>query len=253
MKNEIKVWGQIYETKDYSMFKNIKGNRVLNKSNYAKLIKSFKKQQLIIPILVNNNFEIIDGQHRRAVCEELGLPIYYYIEGSYGREQLAMAQVSADWSNKDYLNAYLSEDNENYLWFNDIIESSGLRINDLQKIICNIDNLGKHNFTYKFNNGEMVVSKETRLKVSEFIDCLEDFSCFKEYKSGSFVSAFIKLYFYEKYEHDHMRAKLKTRQSVLVKQVGLDAYLNLITEQIYSFKSNKRIFYNTIKKEFYSV
>lgn len=253
MKNEIKVWGQIYETKDYSMFKNINGNRKLNKSNYAKLIKSFKKQQLIIPILVNNEFEIIDGQHRRAVCEELNLPIYYYIEGSYGKEQLAMAQVSADWTNKDYLNAYVSEDDDNYLWFNDIIEKFGLGINDLQKIICNIINIGKAGFTYNFNNGEMKIANDVRIKVEEFIECLEDFSFFKEYKSGSFVSAFIKLYFYKGYEHSHMKMKLKNRQSVLTKQVGRDAYLTLITEQIYSFKSSKRIFYNTIKKEFYSV
>lgn len=56
----IEMIGNIFKTKDYDMFKWVKGNRKPNKKNYSKLVKSMKEEQLIIPICVNEKFEIID-------------------------------------------------------------------------------------------------------------------------------------------------------------------------------------------------
>lgn len=53
----------IYETYDYSLFNLIGGNRLINVLNYKKLMKSIDEKQLLIPILVNEKMEIIDGQH----------------------------------------------------------------------------------------------------------------------------------------------------------------------------------------------
>ena len=57
------------------MFKKIKGNRIVNKSNLNAIITSMEQQQLVSPIMINEKFEIIDGQHRFEACKELGLPV----------------------------------------------------------------------------------------------------------------------------------------------------------------------------------
>ena len=66
--DNITIFGNIMVTENYDMFKKIGGNRKINKANYAKIVKSMKEEQLIIPIVVNERYEIIDGQHRYTAC-----------------------------------------------------------------------------------------------------------------------------------------------------------------------------------------
>ena len=54
--DNITIYGNIMMTENYDMFKKIGGNRKLNKANYAKIVKSMKEEQLIIPIVVNEKY-----------------------------------------------------------------------------------------------------------------------------------------------------------------------------------------------------
>lgn len=66
-------------TYDYDKFKFYEHNRV--PKSYATLKKSIKENDMTSSqrILVDEDYYIIDGQHRFLVCKELGLPIYYSI------------------------------------------------------------------------------------------------------------------------------------------------------------------------------
>lgn len=57
-----KLIGKLYETKDYSKFKFLKGNRAIKEKR--SLIESIEKSGILVPIDVNEKFEIIDGQTR---------------------------------------------------------------------------------------------------------------------------------------------------------------------------------------------
>ena len=70
---------QILKTYDYEIFKRMKGNRVVNNSHVKNLVKSMQEKYLPQPLTVNEDMEIIDGQHRFAAAMELNLPIYYQI------------------------------------------------------------------------------------------------------------------------------------------------------------------------------
>lgn len=95
---------QIYMTYDYGMFKGIKGNRIINPTNYAKLLTSMKEEYLYEPILVNEKFEIIDGQHRFNVCKALGYPVLYHIKYGYGMAQVKRANLSGvNWGKAEFL------------------------------------------------------------------------------------------------------------------------------------------------------
>ena len=75
---------QIHQTTDYSMFQTLEGNRNLNKLHLKRLKNSFQKKYLLSPIIVNEKFEIIDGQHRFEAGKQLGLPINFLIAPNYG-------------------------------------------------------------------------------------------------------------------------------------------------------------------------
>jgi ParB-like chromosome segregation protein Spo0J len=75
---------EILKTSDYTLFRTIEGNRNINLLHLNRLRQSMLEKYLFTIIIVNENMEIIDGQHRFTVCRELGLPVYYVICQDYG-------------------------------------------------------------------------------------------------------------------------------------------------------------------------
>jgi len=75
----MKSIAKIFYTTDYSKFNTLAGNRQVNIAHVKKLESSFDEEYLISPILVNEKFQIIDGQHRFEAAKNLKLPIYYYM------------------------------------------------------------------------------------------------------------------------------------------------------------------------------
>ena len=111
--DNITIFGNIMVTENYDMFKKIGGNRKINKANYSKIVKSMKEEQLIIPIVVNEKYEIIDGQHRFTACKDLGKPVYFYMVRGYGLEQVKRANIaSSNWKKENYLDMFIAEKNE---------------------------------------------------------------------------------------------------------------------------------------------
>ena len=53
----------IYVTRDYSMFKTVTGNREVDKGHVQKLKREIQKKDLDLPIFINENDEVVDGQH----------------------------------------------------------------------------------------------------------------------------------------------------------------------------------------------
>ena len=73
--------GIIYQTKKYDKFKyNTGENRTVDLSHvkkYKKSIQLYGDYGELFPIVVDENFNIVDGQHRFTGRQELGLVIFY--------------------------------------------------------------------------------------------------------------------------------------------------------------------------------
>lgn len=115
------IKGYIYETGEYGLFKNLSGNRFVDHS--GKIAESMKERGLLLaPIIVNENYEIIDGQNRFEACKKLNLPVYYVIAEGYGiNECIAMNSVSKNWSVFDYIQSYADLGNYNYKYLQDML------------------------------------------------------------------------------------------------------------------------------------
>ena len=242
----------IYKTFNYDMFKYIGGNRLINKLNYKKLSESMKEKQLVIPILVNDKMEIIDGQHRYQSCRELGMPVYFYIAEGYNLSDVKRANlVNRVWNKNDYLHSYMEEMNQNYIDFYNIKETYKVNINDVLKVFALTQDIGLKDLSQDFDSGRFI--SEGKEIVTNFFDSLNDFKLFDKYRSTQFVGAFIKLYFNPGYDHKKMKEKL-TKRGYLVKRKGSIAeYLQMLTKDIYSFGAVKDpIYYDSQTKKFYS-
>ena len=249
--DNITIFGNIMVTENYDMFKKIGGNRKINKANYAKIVKSMKEEQLIIPIVVNEKYEIIDGQHRFTACKDLGKPVYFYMVRGYGLEQVKRANIaSSNWKKENYLDMFVAEGNETYKEFEEIKERYDLNISNLLKIFAIVQEKQSARVGYEFENGTFTL--DGKMEVLRFLTALEAFNFFKFYKSNNFLIAFTRLYFKSEYDHDKMKTKLITHRNSLEKRSTSDEYLVLLCNRIYSFGVTKNpIYYSSESKKFH--
>lgn len=250
MKNE--VAGQVYKTLDYNVFKRIDGNRAINNKNYSKLINSMKEEQLFIPILVNEKYEIIDGQHRFSAARELGLPIYYIVQEGYGINEVKKANmVGSNWTKADFLDMYITNGNEAYIQFNEISKTYGIKISNLIKLFAYVQGLNQKIASKNFEEGTLNINgKEIIL---EYLEAFKDFAFFECWRTRQFNAAFMKLYFHPAYNHSRMKEKLELRRTALVKKSTIAEYLQLLTKDIYSYQSQKNnLYYDAETERFYN-
>ena len=124
---------KIEQTTNYGKFKTIRGNREINRVHLGKLCKSILENDLLEanPIIVNEKFQILDGQHRLLAAEKLGVPIYYVVTptgtGGIAEVQLFNSNLRA-WNMKNYLNSYIERGNLNYVELQDFMDKTGLSI-----------------------------------------------------------------------------------------------------------------------------
>lgn len=113
---------KVYATEDYSKFKRLDGNRGVADGRVKKIINSITSiGYMPVPILVNKNFEIIDGQGRVEACKRLGLPVYYIMVDGVGIEEcIAMNINQVNWTINDYIKSYADRGNESYQYLLDL-------------------------------------------------------------------------------------------------------------------------------------
>ena len=111
---------QVHTTLDYGKFKILQGNRDVNNLHVKRLEQSISKNNLLTIITVNENYEIIDGQHRFNVLRKLELPINYVIAKGYGLNEIQILNANMkNWSNEDYLAGYVDLGYMDYIIFKD--------------------------------------------------------------------------------------------------------------------------------------
>ena len=255
MKNSFfdKEIGKVYMSYDYDKFTTLDRNRELNLANKRKLMESMKEEQLIIPVIVNQYFQIIDGQHRFFSCCELGLPIFYIINKDYGIDQVIRANtVSANWNKEDFLQSYVTQGLETYKELEEIKIEYAVNIGTLLSIIAEFKGQSNEYITKQFENGILNIGDHWG-GITFFLFQLEMFSSYSGYKSSSFVKAFLKLYLYEEYDPEQMKKQVKYMKGFDPKQKNLTCMLEELCKKVYSFRmpKNKQIFFDSQRKCFY--
>ncbi len=117
------------KTVDYGLFKTVLGNRVLNESHVKRLMDSIRIKNLLEknPVIVNKNFDVIDGQHRLEAATRLETPIYYVVEDDASLKEVQLLNAnSRAWHMEDYLESFISNGNKNYQILKDFKNHYGL-------------------------------------------------------------------------------------------------------------------------------
>lgn len=113
-KHDDKVIGQVFETTDFEMFKLSKFNR--NILVRKELIEQARHNEIVAPIVVNENMVIIDGQHRWLAHTMAKTPIKYIVmPGLNDGDITRMNTLQKPWSLANWIEAYANEAREEYV------------------------------------------------------------------------------------------------------------------------------------------
>lgn len=256
MKKDAK-YTQILKSTNYNQFKFISGNRQLRTLNLSKLRESMKEKQLIVPICVNEKFEIIDGQHRFTICKELKLPVYYYIQDGYNLEDVERAnRANSNWDINDFLASFIEKGNETYITISDLTCLFNVMPSDIIRFLAKIKHKSALSVTEQFKNGTIEITEMEKTKAYDFFECLEVFKSFNHYNKPKFISSYLELYCHPKYNHSIMETKFDKYSKSLVHCVTKDEYLEVLTNKIYSMGKadiKNNIYYDKTRNIFYQV
>ena len=227
---------RVFETTNYKQFKTIKGNRDINIANLKRLEKSMKGNYLMSPILVNENYEVIDGQHRLKCCVSLSLPVRFIIVDGYGVDEMqALNTISNNWKFNDFINCYADLGYRDY----EIIRDFNIKYNLPQTITLNIlsdykNSIGSDS-RILFNQGRFKV--KNYIKAVQFAEKIEVLSLYFERSKGtSFIKAILKAKEVHGFNLDKFVSKVKKYPTLLIACTNEKDYLKVI-ENVYNYRS----------------
>ena len=104
LQNEGKVSTVFYES-DHSRFKFLEANRPIKQAHVDKLIGLLNEPKgQLLPVVINENYEVIEGQHRVKACMALKIPVMCIkVEGLTIEDVISMNTTQSGWNFNDYL------------------------------------------------------------------------------------------------------------------------------------------------------
>jgi hypothetical protein len=227
----------IQSTTNYQQFKLLHNNREQHKAHVERLKKAFEEYgnlTKVQPILVNENFEIIDGQHRFLAAQELGLPIFYTIRQGLGiREARSMNILHKSWNTDDYARSYANSGDASYQRYLQLREDYPFSHSILLSVAEGIDSKGSFR---DFREGNFTINPEQYKRARETLDSLTEItSVVPMGGQKEFGYAVLKAMSSPGYDHKRMVQKVEERGGSILRFAGVQDYLRAL-EELYNFK-----------------
>lgn len=231
---------KIEKTTNYGMFKRLKGNRPINESNLGALIISMKENFLIKPIDVNENFEIIDGEHRKEASKQLGLPVYYVVHKGWGlKEAQILNSTQKKWSLEEFLESYILLDKKEYIDFKNFINEYQFNFTVSHALLEGTNSRLGGKAIKKFKDGLFKIKDlDSSQRNAEKLLMIKPF--YAGYDRSSFIWAILKSIEVSEFDFSDFLSKLRYQSAKLNDCTTTKQYLMLI-EEIYNYKRKDKI------------
>lgn len=258
---------QVMQTENYDMFKLMTGNRQINETKVRQLKSEIWSNGLQIPIVVNEDHEVADGQHRLQACRELGVPVMYIIRHGITIEDAANANTAgSNWTTSDWIHYHASQGKEEYQklvdWItvcrDEGVTSLNLAIYFAQNTLAQIRFAMYSDGIIRGNRGGNTpkdvrklhdVGSSVRLGKWQFgnvdvaYELLYAYLDFKDTapwaKKSNFVSALIKVMRIKAFDRKQLLKQIESYPQMWHNCPTSDLFLDMI-ENIYNYRKNHR-------------
>lgn len=190
----------------------------------------------ISPITVNENLEIIDGQHRYIAAQELGEPVFYMVRSNLSiQDARQMNILHRPWNTDDYAESYAAAGNQNYIKYLELKEMYGFSHSIMVMYIVGLQATGQHK---AFREGGLVIENEKaalkRLdELSAIAEVVGDIA-----KTRAFALAYLKVRSVDGFDFKQMVRKFEMFGGAVKSYSGLEDNQRQL-EDIYNYKQTE--------------
>lgn len=217
-------------TSDYKIFKSITSNREVDSKHIKKLVESIGKKNLLYirPLLVNENMEVIDGQHRLEACMILKIAVPYMICPGLLKEDIHfLNSVQKNWTTMDFINYFTIEDKSGYREFSKLANAyPKVKVSILLKLVSSDRNT-------KIRDGIMNINKlDEARQICDHLNYLNDFWKKKRdygfVYSAAFATALQKCVRNKNFDVKRLHDKIEQYPNLFIKYTSRNEYLKSI-------------------------
>lgn len=214
---------------DYKRFKTVKGNRPIRPAHVANLVRALDADATSIqynPLIINEQWEVIDGQHRLQALEKLELPVYYLMQPGLTLDNvIALNSGKKAWSPEDFAHSWIVRGNQEYvtyLWFKD---TYGINHDILLKYLS----LENPMTSQMFKDGKLVVvDRDRSVQLCEDLMSLKPY--YNRWNNRSFALGFWHLWSHPAYKHKRMLHKINLNQDMVEDRGTPEQYADMLSD-----------------------
>ena len=155
---------QIHSTKNYDIFKKLdfnRGQKGINPTHLRRLEESILEKNLLAtrPIVINEDYLVIDGHHRLEVAKRNNLFIYYVIapETDY-KDAMRLTRGTTNWSLQGYIECRAEHGEEEYQKLLDFVKESNCSIHNIGRLLSGSSR--DHRIAQRIKSGKMKFSEK---------------------------------------------------------------------------------------------
>lgn len=244
----------IEKTTDYTIFNKLSGNRTLKENYLRRLTNSIQNdnQLHLHPIIVDKNFDIIDGQHRLQAAKHLGVPVYYIKDENVKSTHVIRANATQEtWKLADYVQFYAENEDcydmpnrQDYVKIIDLAKGCDFGIS---AILCLLFGKSSRIIQELLKSGNFLMPNE-----QVYRECLDIYSELRDFcierkikpismiKSPRFLTAFKLFVDHSDFDRKRLIDRLQECWYLLRPTTSVELYLDIIAE-IYNYNMKKRI------------
>lgn len=135
---------EIYETNDYDRFLFMKGNRPVDKAHVKTIADKMNREGNLMvdfPVIVNDHFFVIDGQHRILAAKQNGMNVYYtVVEGGTIDTVISVNTDIRNWTWLNFAQSWAARGNKHYKQFMELHDEYKYNFTILMKYCLHMSN-----------------------------------------------------------------------------------------------------------------
>lgn len=249
LKEKNNTVGTIYETNDLSKFHFIKGNRTPTPKHVNRLTKSIEEHGFLEnPIMVNEEFGVIDGQHRLLAAGKAGSKIYYIVTKGYDISEVQTLNMNQrNWTKRDYLDGFVDAGKPSYIMFKKFLEANKEFSMDTCLSMCSNEldvngnnvRVGDASRSFSFKNGDWVGGDfELAQLYADKIKSTKPY--YVGYNKRTFCLTILSLFNNPAFKFEEFLHKLKAQPQAMTDCANIDQ-CKLLVEDIYNYRRRNKV------------
>lgn len=243
---------KVMVTNDYEMFKELQGNRQVLESRVKKIIKSIDDVGYVLnPLIVNEKYEVIDGQGRLKALRQLEMPVYYIIVEGIGLKECQSMNINqVNWGIYDYIYSYAQIGNESYI---DLLRLVDTFKKNFRLTVVLYALTGKiDSNSYAIKEGDFKCTREDSKNANESLSWLVQFNSIIERLPGHTEFYYMALLFCRsdpEVDNNRLFEKMTLLQANLIPVTTIQQALEQI-ESIYNDHARNKVYIKTNYRKF---